>query len=330
VPVDLTADWNGRPHLLLRRPGENKAADRFEVLALGDAPENPKQSNEQLTEIQRFFDDPARKGAGKLTDLLKSPERRIRISAQLAITRHTEALALIMHAAGSDDPRTSLHALWAAGILARRGAAAVLPGDDTDFAPLPNEKLARNAAQIVARGLDSPKPRFRIQTLRTLAAGRRSAGLVQFPKFLADPNPEIRDEALLAAARMRWRALVTSLSSMRSAKSPPPLDPDRIADVLDHTYSPPQLRIFARARNPLLRLAAVESLRRANHPALEAFVADPDPLVAGAVVRAAARSGPPGLRPAVAEFWHGKSTPDSWDAETRRALEDCSRPEKPH
>jgi hypothetical protein len=262
--------------------------------------------------------------------MLRDPERRIRISAQLAITRNTEVLALLMHGLGSDDLRARLHALWGAGILARRGAAAVLPGDNPEFSPIPNEKLARTAAKMIAAGLDNPNPLFRIQTLRTLAAGRRAAGIIQFPKFLADPNPQIRDEALLAAARMRWRALISSLSTMRSGKQAPALDAARVADVLDRTYSPPQLRIFARSRNSLLRLAAVESLRRAAHPALEAFIADPDPVVSGAAVRAIARSGPAGLRPAAANFWHGKPLPDSWDAKTRQALKTCSEsPESP-
>jgi hypothetical protein len=324
--LDLAADWNGRAHLLLSRPGKTDASTpRFQVLAFGKDPASPQTSKKQLQTLSRYFSNPEFGPVSELSDMLQSPERRIRIAAQLALTRHPKAFAQIKQTLNSTDLRTRLHALWAAAILARRGSQALIPGDDSEFAPIPSDKLARSAAQIIVRSLDSPDLVIRIQSLRALAAAPEAAArLVPFRKLIEDPAPEIRDESLLAAARMAWRQLLPALSAMRRSGKPPELDPARVADALAATYSPPRMRVFAYSPDPLLRLAAVEALRRTSSPYLGEFFRDPDPRISGSAVHAASRSASPETKSLAAKILFDKPWPPSWDVATCRALIHCA------
>jgi hypothetical protein len=206
-------------------------------------------------------------------------------------------------------------------VIARRGAGAVVPGDDQEFAPLPKDDLARKAAGIVAGLLTHQDPDVRIQALRTIAAARRPAGLIPFPAMLCDPDATVRNETLLAAARLRWRALIGSLGSARS-QGGQAVDTARLADALDAIHTPEQLPIYGRYDDQQMRLAAVEALRRRNHAALASFVFDSDPEVAATAVLAIDSGQVSQAFDAVARRLAQASIGD-WPAAAQQAAERC-------
>ncbi len=321
--VDVAGDWNGRPCLLLvRGGGAGGAAPQLEVHGFGREAGGVGGAG-RLEKAARHLTDPRLGGGPELCDLLRDPERRVRLAATWALTRRADALPLLLHGSGAADARARLHALWGMGILARRGGGATVPGDDLDFGGLPNDNLARKAAEQIAAALDHQDARVRAEALRMLAGGRRSAGLVRFGKVLVDPEPAVREQALLTAAALRWRALVSSLGGRPGQGTAPDLDPLRVADVLEQAHPAPQLAVYARHHSPLLRLAAVEALRRAADAGLAGFLFDADAAVSGAAVRAVDQAAVADCRPAVAG-WLDREWPPAWDEATREAVIRCA------
>jgi len=281
--IDLASDWNGVPHLLIFRDRADGEPKTIEILAFGGAQADAPAA-ESLKTINAHFDDPKREDVTDLLDLLSDPERRIRWQAAWALSRNRTGLTLLNHAIAKGDA-PSLHAALAGiGVIARRGAGAAVPGDDRGFSPLPRTELARQAAVAVSGLLANPAPELRAQALRILGGAHRPAGLIPFSAMLADPDPGVRNDALLAAGHLRWQALVSTLETARS-KGGLALDTARLADALAAIYPPEHLPIYGRRNsNQQLRLAAVEALQRHGHEGLAGFVFDSDPEVASAAV----------------------------------------------
>lgn len=318
--IDLTSDWNGTPHLLIMRGGEEPRT--MEILAFGKPADGPDAAG-KLATIYDYYDDPDQEDGLDLLDLIADPERRIRWQAAWALSRRNKGLALLNHSLSRGEPLSHRAALGAIGVIARRGMGVPVPGDDQDFSPLPKDELARKAAQIISGLLGHPDPEVRVRALQTLGSARRPAGLIPFPKILADPDQTVRDETLLAAGRLRWRALATSIRTARS-QGGGALDTERLADALDALHPPEQLPIYSRQSDLQLRLAAVLTLKRHAHPSLASFVFDTDPEVAAAAVLAIDSGQVSQAFGAVAKRLSQASI-EEWPVAARQAAERCAK-----
>jgi len=319
--IDLASDWNGVPHLMVFRPGGSSAPGGIEVLAFRE-PGDPVPAEEKLAEIRSHFDIPAPKDGTGLLKFLSDPERRIRRHAAWALSRRPEGLTLLQHVLGKGEPLSLHAALAGVGVIARRGAGAAVPGDDIGFAALPKDDLARQAAEVIGAFVTHSRPEVRVQAMQALGSARRPAGLIPFEIMLADSEQSVRDETLLAAGRLRWRALVSSMKTAR-ARGGGALDTGRLADALDGIHPPEQLAVYSRYGDKQLRLAAVEALRRHGHASLANFVFDSEPEVAAAAVVAIDQWR---LRQAFATVATrlSQGSIDDWPLAARQAAERCA------
>jgi hypothetical protein len=282
--IDLSSDWNGVPHLLVSQPGTGDSPGMLEILRFAGPEEGPG-AEDALAAVRNHFDDPQQEDGTALIDLISHPERRIRWQAAWAMSRRPDGLLMLEHAFGKGEALAQHAALASMGLVARRGAGAFVPGDDLEFGNLPMDDYGRVAVQKIAPQVTHPDSRIRVHALRVLGSARRPSGTIPFEKMLADPKQSVRDQTLLAAGRLKWKALVSSMKTAR-ARGGGALDTARLADALAGIHEPAQLAVYSRQGDRQLRLAAVEVLRQHGHPALASFVFDPDAEVASNAVLA--------------------------------------------
>jgi hypothetical protein len=216
---------------------------------------------------------------------------------------------------------TARHAALAGiGVLARLGHGLIVPGDDRAFSPLPDFDLARSAAVTLGACLDQPSARLRAHALTLLASAKRPAGLIPFGGLLADPDPQVRDAAMLAGGRLKQMAMLDLLPTGDDA---PPLDPARLADALEGIHAPDQLLFYRNHDDPRLRRAAMEVLLRQRHGNLGHFVFDPDPEIAADAVRGIDRQAIESLFSVVARRVD-QGMPDEWPETVKQAARRCA------
>lgn len=105
------------------------------------------------------------RSANNLAALLFHPDMRIRVRAQLALSRKTEGLGMFTKAAAQTKNRlTRLHGVWGLGVIARR-SSAVLPGDPNSLDADP--ALRESARLALLPLLDDKDSEVRNQKKRT-------------------------------------------------------------------------------------------------------------------------------------------------------------------
>ncbi len=235
--------------------------------------------------------------ADELARLLTHPDMRVRLRAELALSRKPEALGLLTAAARQTaNPLTRLHGVWGLGIIARRGAA-VLPGttNTSPAAPALREK-ARSALLPLLADQDIE---VRTQAIKMLGEAGLKADGIPFEKLLADSSPRVQLHAAIAAGRMKSGGSVSAIFAMLEKSSDPYL---RHAGsyALSLLESPTQLVALKSHASPKVRMAAVIALRRLKSPELAAFLSDGDMAIVDEAVRSINDQDIREVRPAVA------------------------------
>ena len=225
------------------------------------------------------------RGAAELAFLLRHPDARIRLRAQLALTRKPEAFAKLSEAAISSDRTVRLHGIWGLGILARRGAAA-LPA--SEFAALPSTQARANAEKKLISLLDDGDEEIRSQVLRTLADIPKLSASVPLGKLLADPSPRVRFFAAMAVGKHSLQGYFSQICTLieQNADRDPYLRHAGAYALGRISPDPSMLRVMTTHPSAAVRLATVVALRRMKSEHLAEFLFDADIRVSDEAIRA--------------------------------------------
>ncbi len=239
------------------------------------------------------------RSSAELANLLKHLDARIRLRAQLALTRKQDAFTRFSAAAESSNFMVRIHGIWGLGILSRRGPS---PLPFVEFGSIPIAKAATEAETKLVSLLKDKDPEIRAQALRAL--GDVKTGTVPIPlgPLLADASLRVRFYAALLAGKHKMIGYYGPICDM--------LQENDNRDVylrhagiyaLQHMApNPAILSALVRHESSAVRLAAVVGLRRMKSPAIASFINDPDPKVADEAIRAICDNDLAAQRPAVA------------------------------
>lgn len=235
----------------------------------------------------------------ELAKLLTHPDSRVRLRAQIALTRKDEAIKLFTAATASGNRIERIHGIWGLGIIARRGST---PSPTGEFASLPKKGLREEAAKAIIPLINDPDPEIRVQALRVIADAGVAGDLLPLGKLLSDDSFRVRFAAGIAIGKTKslghYSAVIDFIrkNNNRDAYL-------RHAGIyaLEHMSTDPrQIGVFATENSAALRLAAVVALRRLNSMEVARFINDPDPAVQDEVIRAIHEKEMDDMRPLAA------------------------------
>lgn len=237
--------------------------------------------------------------AAELGMLLAHPDARVRLRAQLALTRKPEALDAFRKALASTQSLERVHGIWGLGILARRGAA-LLPAGNRELEDLVVRR--QEALRTLVGLLEDPDAEIRAQSLRALSWAPSMEDTSPVVRRIADPSPRVRGFAAIAAGRLKAANAADALTAMlaENANRDPYLRHAGAFALQGTTGNPAELGKLSSHPSAAVRLAAVVALRRTKNPELASFLRDADPAVAGEAIRAICDLDLKELRPAVA------------------------------
>lgn len=237
----------------------------------------------------------------ELAKLLGHADQRVRLRAQLALTRKPASLEFFKKAVASAGPIERLHGVWGLGILSRRGSA-ILPTKRDEFVELPDQKKSTEATKQLIVLLKHQDPEVRAQAVKVLAESRVSGDTLNLGELLLDPSPRVRMFAAITIGKLKAYGLVPQIWEMIEANA----DKD---PYLRHAGAyalellardPRQVSALSTHQSPHVRLAAVVALRRMKSPELARFVGDADLRVSAEALRAIHDEGIEEVRSVVA------------------------------
>ncbi len=225
------------------------------------------------------------RSSAELANLLKHPDARIRLRAQLALTRKNDAFKRFSDAAESSNFIVRIHGIWGLGILSRRGSS---PLPAVEFASIPLAKNYVEAETKLISLLKDKNPEIRAQALRALGDVKNDTIPVPLGPLLADESARVRFFAAILAGKRKLIGYYGPICEL--------LQQNDNRDVylrhagiyaLQHMAANPAI-LTALVSHPsaAVRLAATVALRRMKSAAISAFINDPDPKVADEAIRA--------------------------------------------
>jgi quinoprotein glucose dehydrogenase len=277
--TDVEYSWDGKVYISDFITGWKSHADgRLLSLNAGDKTWRAAEAASAAAIMKEGF---TRRTSADLFNLLPHPDARIRLRAQIALTRKQDGLKQLSAATASADFSTRLHGIWGLGIIARRGPV------ETPLIALLGDK----------------NPEIRAQALRVLADSKIDTAAVPLASLLADESPRVRFFAAILAGKHKMAGGFVPVCEMLAENN----NRDaylRHAGVFAFQHiaaSPAILSALATTHDsPAVRLAAAVALRRMNDPGIAGFINDPDPKVADEAIRAICDNDMVARRPAVA------------------------------
>ena len=291
--------WDGRLFL---------TAEGGHPLFFLDAGANTWRAAEAAEAAKLIREGFTQRESAELATLLRHADARVRLRAQLALTRKPDALPRFAAATASTDLMERVHGIWGLGILARRGAGVPMPSSD-GFGEIPDNKIRITAGQQLAGLLKTSDPEVRAQAVRAIGDAQNlfiRPPDVRKPDKLRQPDTFITAEGLPLAAllfddspRVRFFAAI-SIGKLKALGFYSPIcdflkannnrDPylrHAGAYALQHIVTHPgMLAGLERNTSPAVRLAATVALRRMHDPAAATFINDAEPQVADEAIRA--------------------------------------------
>lgn len=237
-----------------------------------------KEAQETAKLIKEGF---AKRPVNELVKLLSHSDMRVRLRAELALTRRSEGAQAFVTVARSGQTLTRLQGVWGLGVIARRGAA-VLPSD-AKIGDASSKARESAKAQLLPL-LKDADAEVRAQVIKVLGESGLSPDGISFNELIGDSSDRVRMFASIAAGRLGAISSIPAILKMlegnqdvylRSAGSYALsllLDAKGLAALKDH-------------KDPSVRMAAVVALRRLKAPELAVFLDDADQAIADEAVR---------------------------------------------
>lgn len=297
--TDAEYSWDGRLFVTDFGGGWKSHADG-RLLSL-EAADGTWRAREAAGAARLMREGLENRGSAELANLLKHPDARIRLRAQIALTRKPDALQRFSDATLSSDLMTRVHGIWGLGILARRGAT---PLPYSEFGSIPSATLRKDAEKKLVELLKDKNDEVRCQTLRALvdASTRDGGAPIQVGPLLADPSPRVRYHAALLAGKRRMIGYYGPICDMLAENDnrDPALRHAGIFALQHLVPNSDTLRALSTHPSSAVRLAAVVALRRMKSPDVAEFLRDEDTKVADEAIRAVCDTDMTGQRPAAA------------------------------
>jgi quinoprotein glucose dehydrogenase len=296
--TDVEYSWDGKLFVTDFRGGWTTHEEgRVISLDAGKATWRAEQAAETARLVREGFDQ---RPASELATLLKHPDLRVRLRAQLALTRKAEGLELFKTAIASADPVERMHGVWGLGVIARRGSAMRPPGA-TDFPALPDVGKQADATKLLLPLLQHADAEVRAQTIKALGDAGKMTQDLQLGALIGDPSPRVRFFATIAAGKLNAYGETSAVWDMLNANAGK--DPYLFhagVFALQRFSKPQQLQALTLAPSAHVRLAAVVALRRMGSDIVSEFLHDEDPRVANEAIRAIHDGSIESVRPLVA------------------------------
>ena len=298
--TDVEYDWQGRLLVSDFITGwQSHEAGRILVLT-ADKSYEQNSAQEVAVLMREGF---GRRDSAELARLLIHPDQRVRLRAQLELTRRPDAVERFEAATRSARRLERIHGIWGLGILARRGSA-LAPADAWKAAPAPvaPEAVRVAAAKRLLPLLADPDAEIRAQTVRVLAEAPLKGNDLPLGGLILDPSPRVRSFATLAAARLGAdRFLPEVLTMLKQNADRDPVLRHAGAFALEHLATTPAVfDPIAADGDVSVRLAACVALRRRGDSSVTRFLRDNSTVVADEAIRAIHDLSFEAARPAVA------------------------------
>lgn len=281
--TDVEYSWDGRV-FVTDFGGGWKSHEEGRLLSL-DAGSATWRARDAASTAKIMRDGFEQRGSAELANLLKHPDARIRLRAQIALTRKPDALARFTEACDSSDFMVRVHAVWGLGIIARRGSS---PLPVSDFSAVPSGKFRKEAEDKLVSLLKDKNEEIRCQVLRTLADATTTKGQLPLGPLLADASPRVRFFAAILTGKRGMTGYYGPVCDMLAENNDrDPMLRHAGAFALQHiTPNVNALRGLAYHPSASVRLAAVVALRRMKNPDVVEFIRDAEPRVADEAIRA--------------------------------------------
>lgn len=298
--TDVEYSWDGKIFITDFMGGWSSHEDgRLLSLSTG---EKTWQATEAAGAAKIMKEGFEQRSSAELANLLKHPDARIRLRAQIALTRKPDALKYFTEAADSTNFMVRIHAIWGLGILTRCGAS---PLPYAQFEDLPQLKIRSAAETKLYALLKDMDPEIRAQSLRVLADSKNGANAIPLGPLLTDGSPRVRFFAAIVAGKRKMLGYYGTICDL--------LRENNNRDVylrhagiyaLEHmaAATPTILSALVTDKSPAVRLAATVALRRLKSPEIATYIKDPDPKVADEAIRAICDNDMLALRPQIASL----------------------------
>ncbi len=241
-----------------------------------------KEAAEAAKLISEGFDQ---RTSAELGALLSHADSRVRIRAQVALTRKADAIAVFQKAVASADQITRIHGVWGLGIVARRGS---VPSPTGEFTTIPRKGIREQAAAALVPLLKDPDPEIRVQALRVIGDAPLAGDSLPLGSLLEDDSLRVRFAAGIAIGKMKAMGQYSAILDFLRKNN----NRDRYLRhagiyALQHIVKDAsQVSALTSDSSSAVRLAAVVVLRRMNSTEVARFINDPDPTVQDEAVRA--------------------------------------------
>jgi quinoprotein glucose dehydrogenase len=277
--TDIEYSWDGKLTVTDFIGGwESHQAGRVYTIA-ADQPYRAEEAAQVATLIREGFEH---RGANNLASLLFHPDMRIRVRAQLALSRKAEGLDMFTKAAAqTKNQLTRLHGVWGLGVIARRGSAA-LPVSSNN--PAADPALREKARLALLTLLKDKEAEVRAHTIKALGESGLAADGIPFDKLIDDTSPRVRLQAAIAARRMKAAAATAPILAMLEKNTDLWLR-HAGSHALSVLETPENLAAFKSNPSASIRMAAVIALGRVQSPLLAEFLTDSDKTVADEAIR---------------------------------------------
>lgn len=296
--TDVEYSWDGRVFISDFITGwKSHQAGRLLSLDAGEKTWNPREVAGAAKIMKDGFEQ---RSSAELANLLKHPDSRIRLRAQIALTRKPDAVKRFSDAADSSMFMVRVHGIWGLGIASRRGSS---PLPAAEFGDIPTVATRNEAAAKLVALLKDENPEIRAQALRALADSKSDSVDIPLAPLLADESPRVRFFAAILAGKQKMISHYGPICELLQEND----NRDRHLRhagvfALEHMAGskPLILTSLATHESAAVRLAATIALRRMNHSGVAGFLRDADPQVADEAIRAVTDKDMVNLRPQAA------------------------------
>ena len=284
--TDVDFDWKGRVVISDYVTGWG-SQDLGRIVNL--TAQKPFKSEESATVADLIKKGFSTSTSDELAQLLRHADQRVRLRAQLELTRRPDALVRFTQVTQADNALERVHGIWGLGILARRGAA-IAPNEAWSAEPKAIAPLADRlaAAQRLVALLSHADAEVRAQAVRALGEAPIAGNDLPFAKLILDESPRVRLFAAIAAGRLSADKFLPEVFTM--LKQNADVDP-----ILRHAGSmaidgmckdKQALELAATHESKSVRLATVMVMRRRGDESVVRFINDQSTIVADEAIRA--------------------------------------------
>jgi quinoprotein glucose dehydrogenase len=297
--TDVEYSWDGKIYITDFKGGwESHEDGRLLSLDAGPKTWQAKEAEGAAKIMKEGFEQ---RSSAVLLNFLKHPDARIRLRAQIALTRKPDALDRFSEAIAASDHMARIHGIWGLGIIARRGSS---PLPVVEFGAIPDVSKQQEAEKKLLPLLNDKDPEIRAQTLRVLADSKAPQNQIPLTPLLADESPRVRFFAAITAGKRKMIACYGPICEMIQENDNRDLYL-RHAGIfaLQHLASNPAiLTSLVSSESAAVRLAATVALRRMGNPSVANFLHDEDPKVSDEAIRAICDLDMVSRRPSVAQL----------------------------